>query len=281
VIFLKLLSRLPFSALYQLADLIFFVSFYLIRYRRKIVWKNLQNSFPEKEILELIKIQKKFYRNLADTSVETLKLLTISEENLLKRVRFDNSLTLKHYELGYPVFGMTSHFCNWEWLLVAGSNTLGLELHAVYQKLNNPFFNDLMKQIRSRFGVALHEKNVAVRDLMKMKGKSYLMSMVADQRPYSGENRYWSVFLNQDAAFYTGTELMARRMDIKVIYASMKRIKRGYYEVHFEDLELSPKNTSPNEITEKFIKRAEKDILRDPASYLWSHDRWKFKKPKG
>jgi len=281
VIFLKLLSRLPFSALYQLANLIFFVSFYLIRYRRKIVWKNLQNSFPEKEILELIKIQKKFYRNLADTSVETLKLLTISEEDLLKRVRLDNSLTLKYHELGYPVFGMTSHFCNWEWLLVAGSNTLGLELHAVYQKLNNPFFNDLMKQIRSRFGVALHEKNVAVRDLMKMKGKSYLMSMVADQRPYSGENRYWSVFLNQDAAFYTGTELMARRMDIKVIYASMKRIKRGYYEVHFEDLELSPKNTSPNEITEKFIKRAEKDILRDPTSYLWSHDRWKFKKPKG
>lgn len=217
---------------------------------------------------------------MADTTVETLKLLTIPEEKLLKRVDLDTKVTLKYHELRYPVFGMTSHFCNWEWMLVASSNTVGLPLHAVYQQLHNPFFDQLMIKIRSRFGVQLHEKNAVVKDMMKMRNQSYLMSMVADQRPFSGENRYWSTFLNQDAAFYSGTELLARRMDIKVIYASMQRVKRGYYKVVFEELEPDPKNAKPNEITEKFIRRAEIDILNDPPSYLWSHDRWKHKKPK-
>ena len=280
MIFLRFLSKLPLSILYQIAEFLYFATYHIVRYRRDIVWKNLSNSFPEKSKKEIKKIQKQFYKNLADTSVETLKLLTISEQNLLKRVKVDNTLTKKYQKLGKPVFGMTSHFCNWEWLLLAGSNKVGLELHAVYQQLKSPFFDDLMKKIRSRFGVVLHEKNNVVRDMMKMRGESFLMSMVADQRPASGENKYWSVFLNQDAAFYSGTELLARRMDIKVIYASMKRVKRGYYEFHFEDLEPNPRDAAPNEITENFIQRAEKHILRDPSSYLWSHDRWKHKRPK-
>lgn len=270
---------MPLSALYIVADFLFFVSYHLIRYRRDIVRKNLVNSFPNKSEAELKKIEKKFYQNLADTSIETIKLYTISEEALLKRVKVDNSLAMKYHKLGYPVFGMTSHFSNWEWLLVAGSNTVGLKLHAVYQRLRSPFFDKLMKKIRSRFGVVLHEKNDVVRDIMKMRGEPFLMSMVADQRPATGENKYWSVFMNQDAAFYSGTELLARRMDIKVIYASMRRIKRGYYEFWFEEIEEHPKNAKPNEITEKFIKLAERDINNDPSSYLWSHDRWKYIKP--
>lgn len=277
--FLRLLSLFPLSVLYLISDFLFFVSYYVVKYRRDVVWKNLSNSFPEKSVPELRKIEKQFYKNLADTSVETLKLLTISEADLLKRVKFDCTLTIKYHKLGLPVFGMTSHFCNWEWLLVAGSNQVGLPLHAVYQRLRSPFFNNLMMKIRSRFGVVLHEKRDAVKDIIKMKNESFLMSMVADQRPYTGENKYWSVFLNQDAALYSGTELLARRMDIKIVYASMKRVRRGYYEVFFKDVEASPKTSRPNEITEKFIKLAEKDILEDPASYLWSHDRWKHKKP--
>ena len=163
---------------------------------------------------------------------------------------------------------------------VTGSNQLGLEVHVVYQRLRSPFFNELMKKIRSRFGVILHEKGEAVRNIYKMDKRPYLMSMAADQRPYSGEKKYWSVFLNQDAAFYTGTEMLARRMDIKVIYARMRRIRRGYYEVEFEELERQPTNTRPYEITEKFIRLVERDIHDDPSAYLWSHDRWKHQRAK-
>ena len=277
--FLRFLSLLPFSGLYLLSDFLFFVTYYLVRYRRDVVRRNLKNAFPDHSKADLKKIERKFYKNLADTSVETIKLLSISEEDLLKRVKFDTSLTTKYHTQGWPVFGMTSHFCNWEWLLVAGSNQLGLKLHAVYQKLSNSFFNDLMIRIRSRFGVVLHEKEDIVKDILHLNEGSYLISMVADQRPFSGENKYWTLFLNQDSAFYTGTELLARRKDIKVIYASMKRFSRGYYEVCFKEIESSPKTSLPGEITEKFIQLSEQDILDDPASYLWSHERWKHKKP--
>ena len=185
---------MPLSVQYLFADFLFFLAYYVVKYRRDIVWKNLLNSFPDKSEIELRQIERKFYKNLADTSVETLKLLTISEANLLKRVKVDNSLTMKYYELGYDVFGMTSHYCNWEWLLVASSNQLGLKLHAAYQSLRNPFFNKLMIKIRSRFGVLLHEKNIVVKDIMKMKGESFLMSMVADQRPFSEEKNIGPFF---------------------------------------------------------------------------------------
>lgn len=277
--FLRFLSLLPFSVLYLFSDFLFFVTYHLVRYRRDVVRRNLINSFPDHSKVELKQIERKFYKNLADTSVETIKLLSISEENLLRRVKFDTSLTMKYHRLGWPVFGMTSHFCNWEWLLVAGSNQLGLKLHAVYQKLSSPFFNNLMIRIRSRFGVVLHEKKDIVKNILHFNEGSYLISLVADQRPFSGENKYWTVFLNQDSAFYTGTELLARRKDIKVIYVSMKRVRRGYYEVCFKEVESSPKTSLPGEITEKFIQLAEQDILNDPASYLWSHERWKLKKP--
>ncbi len=255
------------------------MAYHVIKYRRDVVWKNLKNSFPEKSDQKLRKIEKDFYRNLADTSVESLKLLTITETELLNRVKVDNSLTLKYDKLGYSAFGMTAHYCNWEWLLVASSNQLGLKLHAAYKRLRNPVFDNLMISIRSRFGVVLHEKDDVVRDIMLMQDQNYLMAMVADQRPFSGDRKYWTKFMNQDSAFLTGSELLARRKDIKVIYASMKRIKRGYYEVCFKEIEEYPMSTAPGEITEKFIQLVEEDINIDPASYLWSHDRWKLKKP--
>jgi len=280
VFFLRLLSFLPLPILYLLSDFLCFINFRIIQYRKEIIKSNLEHAFPEKSEAELNKIRKQFYKNLADTAVETLKLLTISEQNLLKRVQFETVLILQYHDLRYSVFGMTPHFCNWEWLLAAGTNQLGLPVHAAYQRLRSPFFNKLMLAIRSRFGAVMHEKNDVVKDLISLKGKSYFMSMVADQRPYSGENKYWSVFLHRDAAFYTGTELMARRMGIKVVYVSMKRVKRGFYKVSFEEIELSPETSRPGEITEKFILLTERDIRDDPASYLWSHDRWKHKKPK-
>lgn len=279
MLFFRLLSYLPIPILYILSEFLFFVAYHVVRYRRDVVWKNLKNAFPQKTEKELQLIERQFYHNLADTSVETLKLLTISEKALLTRVKIDSSLTMKYHSLGYSAFGMTAHFCNWEWLLVASSNQLGLKLHAAYKRLRNPVYDKLMINIRSRFGVVLHEKDDVVRNVMLMKDQNYLMAMVADQRPFSGENKYWTRFMNQDSAFMTGSELLARRKDIKVVYASMQRIKRGYYEVTFKEVEVTPKQTVSGQITEKFIELVEEDINKDPASYLWSHDRWKLKKP--
>ncbi len=255
------------------------MGYYVLKYRRAVVWRNLQNSFPEKSDGELRLIEKKFYRNLADIGVETIKALSIERKYLDRRVKVDHTLPRKFHDNSEPVFVMTSHLGNWEWLLLSCSQLGGYEVHAVYQKLRNEFFNNFMLILRSRFGAIMHDKDFVIKDLIHMKGEHFLMAMVADQRPFSGENKYWTTFLNQDSAFYSGTELLARRFDIKVIYASMRRMSRGHYEVKFFDVETDPKSSPKHAITEKFIRFVEQDIKNDPASYLWSHDRWKLKKP--
>lgn len=279
LLFLRLFSYLPLSVLYFLADALSFITYYVVRYRRAVVRKNLSTAFPDKPAREIRDIERQFYRNLADTSVETLKLLTISEEDLLKRVKITDLITPTYAKEGRGVFGMAAHFCNWEWLLVSCTNQLAMPVHAVYQQLMSPFFNQVMINIRSRFGAFMHDKDQIIRDMVKLRGKLFVMSMVADQRPFSGENKFWSRFLNQEAAMYSGTEVLAKRMDVNVMYASMQRVKRGYYEITFKNLENNPRSTAPNEITEKFIQFVEEDVFKDPASYLWSHDRWKHKKP--
>src|SRR5690606_18317686 len=82
MLLLRLLSRLPFFFLYLLSDFLFVVVYYGVRYRRKLVRKNLKNAFPEKTKAERKRIEHQFYHNLCDYSIETLKLLTIREDEL-------------------------------------------------------------------------------------------------------------------------------------------------------------------------------------------------------
>ena len=276
---IKLLSYLPLNILYLISDFLFLLAYHIIRYRRELVMKNLNNSFPHKSLSELAIIEKQFYRNLADISVETIKALTISIVDVKKRVKIQGKQIEETMNLGRPVIIMTPHFCNWELEWVALCHHLPYEMHAVYQKLRNKFFNDFMLALRSRFGGIMHEKNTAVADMAKMGSRKYIMGMVSDQRPFSGDRKYWATFMNQDAAFYSGTEILARRLDLPVIYVSMHRVNRGFYNITFDIITTEPRLTGRNEITNTFIRLMERDISNDPASYLWSHDRWKHKKP--
>ena len=277
--FIRLFSYLPLWALYLIGDFLYVIAYYVVRYRRDVVMKNLRNSFPEKDEKTLKSIEKQFYKNLADISVETLKALTIRQKTIMRRVQFDSKLVDEIYNKDESVFLMMPHFCNWEWVVVAYSATTDKELRATYQKLRNAFFNKLMLNIRSRFGVIMHEKSRVVKDLLGMKKRHFVMGMAADQRPFLKEQKFWWKFMNQDAAFYTGTELLAKRFNIKVLYVRNKRIRRGHYKVEFVPISMNPRDTGEHEITKKFISLVEEDIRRDPASYLWSHDRWKHKKP--
>jgi KDO2-lipid IV(A) lauroyltransferase len=281
MIFFRLISHLPFWFLYLISDFLFYLAYHVFKYRRQIVSKNLRNAFPDKTLDQLQIIERDFYKNLADTSVETLKGLTISPNQIKERVKVVESLPEKIRQTASPIFIMTSHYCNWEWLLLSCSQVGGYEVHAVYQRLRNHFFNNFMLVLRGRFGAIMHNKDYVISEIGKMRGQVFAMAMVADQRPFSGENKFWTSFMNQDAAFYTGTELLSKRFDIKVVYSSMHRVKRGYYQVVFKEIEMSPRESPKHHITNKFIELVEEDINKDPASYLWSHDRWKHQKPKG
>lgn len=278
---IKYLSYLPMPILYRVSDFAFFVTYRLIKYRRDVVRNNLLNAFPEKKIDEIITIERKFYKNLADSLVESLKMMTISEAELKQRVKVNDALPSIFFKKGKPLLVMTSHQNNWEWLLQACANIGGYKVHAAYQRLRNKSFDELMIYLRSRFGVVLHEKNDVVNDMKKLNetGDLFLMAMVADQRPFSGVNRFWTKFMHQDAAFYSGTELLAKRFDIPVAYVSMKRVRRGYYEVSFTEVKANPTASPRNAIIQKYVQLVEADINAEPSAYLWTHDRWKLKKP--
>ncbi len=276
---LKLIARLPFPALYLIADILYFLLWYVVKYRRNVILQNLENSFPEKTKAQHRHIARQFYRHIADVLVETLKTLTIPKEEIVKRVRIRNrELIEPFYHKGQSIIVVTSHQGNWEWLLVSCSAQLPFQVDAVYMELINPFFNKLMKKIRGRFGANLIEKKTSFREIVRRKDLTRIIAMVADQSSKETQHLYWTQFLHQDTGFYEGPERIAHKTGMPVIFVAMYRQKRGFYEIQFHTIDEPPFQTRPHFITEQYARAVETAIREVPAEWLWSHKRWKRKR---
>lgn len=274
---LRLFSRLPFWVLYLISDFFFVVTYYLIRYRRKLVFKNLRNSFPERSTEELRKIEKQFYRNLCDYGVETLKLLTIKEEELRKRMSFEKPEVLQSFaDNNQSILFLASHQFNWEWMLVSASLVFPFKIDFVYQPVQNEFFEKFTLLSRSRFGAYPIVRQDVARELVKRKDILRGVATVADQYPgYKKDKKYATTFLNQDTVFFLGTNSMAILSQYPVLYYSVRRVKRGYYVSSPHVIGLPPYDKSSTDIIENYVREVEKLIQAEPDGYLWSHNRWK------
>lgn len=278
---LRTISRLPFAALYALSSFTAFVLQYIVRYRAKVIHENLQNSFPEKSVAEIKKITKDFYLNLTDVSFESLKLLDISKEELEKRVRITNiDVPMSTLDNGQSHLGLTSHLCNWEYLLQICAIQSNYPIDAVYKPLHNVKMDQFIYNLRARFGAHPVAMKDTLRELVKNRKSVRSMAMVADQTPPHSEIQHWATFLNQYTPFYVGGDKIGGAMQMPVLFVSMKRIKRGYYEVTFEMLKNIPIAKEGHEVTQLFIERLEACIKEQPANWLWSHRRWKHKEAK-
>lgn len=278
--FVKLFSKLPFFVLYGISDFAYFLIYRVIGYRKKVVFENLHNSFPEKTETEIKQIAKDFYHHIADLFTEYLKGYSISKEEILKRVNIVNPEIVRNYtDKNTPVIIVTGHIGNWEWLLHP-LNLMEIPMDIVYQKLSSTFFNDLTLFIRSRFATTpMIEKDDTLRKTFERKDVVRALVMGSDQSPQNWKSAYWTTFLNQDSGFFTGTERIARKFDYPVIFSEMRRIRRGYYEIEFTEIAKPDyKDFQSGEITERFVRILEKSIHKHPADYLWSHRRWKHKR---
>jgi KDO2-lipid IV(A) lauroyltransferase len=279
MIFIKLISKLPFRFLYLLSDLIYFLAWKIIGYRKKVVLQNLQNSFPAKTEPELHQIAAGFYKNLSDIMVESIKVLSMSKQQMQERVRVKNPEVMEaHLKAGRPVLGMASHQANWEWMLLGYSAQTEFGVDAVYKPLHNQFFDKLMLKIRSRFDACMVPDKQVFREMVKKRGQPRLLCMVGDQTP-PPESRYWTRFLHQETAFFTGSDRMAKALNYVVIYAGIRRVRRGYYELEFQEIAVPPYEKESTAILDKYVAIVEKAIEKDPADWLWSHRRWKHRKP--
>lgn len=272
----RIISYLPLSLLYIFSDFLYLIVCYVIRYREAVIDKNLLFAFPEKSPLERKKIKRQFYRNFTDSLAETVKLLTISKEDLAKRVQIENiHLILDKINNGEIIIGLTAHFFNWEAHLLAVMAPLKKRCEVVYLKINSPFFEKLMQQLRGRFGGSLVERKQFQRNFLRERNNPRLIVLAADQRPQQMEHRYWSVFMNRETAFFEGAEKLAKKFNHSVIYSQVTKPKRGHYIFTYELLASPPYTGKDHSITNAFIQRTERNIRQEPSLYLWSHDRWK------
>ncbi|GAA4788710.1 lysophospholipid acyltransferase family protein [Olivibacter ginsenosidimutans] len=273
-----LASLLPFWVLYAISDLMFLVLYYLIGYRKKVVYSNLDIAFPEKTIAEKKKIAKKFYVFLTDMLVETIKMRSISAKEVKKRIVLTNEDEVqRHFNQGSPVIGTTAHYGNWE----LGIHRLSLMTEnpvlIIYKPLNNKGFEKIYNTIRSRFHAKMIPMRQTIRQILTHKNEPHISMFLSDQTPVRSEADCFIPFMGQPTLVFLGMEKIARSTGFPVVYCHIDRIKRGYYSCTFSTLFEKPQLTEKLEITLTYHKILEQHINAKPELWLWSHRRWKHK----
>ena len=276
--FLYGISILPYWVIYRISDLLFVLLYYVVGYRRGVVGTNLRNAFPEKSEKERKKIQKGFYKHLCDVLFETLKTLTISPQSIKKRLTFPGEELYGEYaQRNQNILVVMGHWGNWELTAPRFAVSPYYNLFFIYHELQNPYFDRLVKKMRTRLGNGAFTMQEAVRAIIRHKDILSATVFVADQTP-SPKRAYWMDFLNQDTPVFMGPGRVSKKMNYPVLYASVKRLKRGYYELRMEEVVLDPTQVDSEEIVERFIRLLERDIREIPETWLWSHRRWKHKR---
>ena len=274
-----LFALLPFWAFYFVCDIFYAITFYIIGYRKKVVYTNLRNAFPEKTEMEIHKIAKGYYHFMIDLFMETFKMLTMPEKQFLKRVSIENiEMIYELKERNQNYLFVMGHFGNWEW----GGQSFQLrhifEQDVLYHPLKSPFFEWLMLKVRTRFGIRMVPMNTVLKTMVQNKNRLTSTCFIADQTPPNVKEAYWTTFLNQDTPVYLGTEKIAKRFNYPVIFVSIFREKRGYYKTLLRKISDDSANTPDGFITETHTRLLEEDIRKQPEIWLWSHRRWKHKR---
>lgn len=276
--FLWLISILPYRLFYLFSDFVFFVVYHIIGYRKKVALENLELVFPEKDKVEIQRIRKKFFKHMCDMFLEMVKTMNLSKEDIKKRYHITNVEVIQEIEKEKSILVPCSHYANWEWN-VSLNLYVQSKGYAVYQKVANKYFDKMVKDFRSKWNTELITTHETVKTVMRNKksGISSIYGMVSDQSPMVVHAHYWDKFMGITVPIYNGTEVLARKLDLAVVFMKVSKVKRGYYEAEFIPITLNPKETAPNEITKKFIALAEQQIIERPEHYLWSHKRWKHR----
>ncbi|WP_396142243.1 lysophospholipid acyltransferase family protein [Flavobacterium sp.] len=279
---LWLISMLPFPILYLFSDFVYIITYHLIGYRKKTVRGNLAIALPHLSDKERLLIEKKFYSHLCDLFLEMIKTLTISRKEIEKRYTFSNMEV--YYELEKKeksIAVLCAHYASYEWAVSMNYHT-NFKGYGVYKKLANPYFDKLVRKIRSKFkGELIDSKETIPTMASNFRSKTFsLYGLVSDQSPKLNATHHWQKFMGVEVPVHTGGEMLAKKYDMNVIFLRTKKIKRGYYEASFEVLSEDAKSVPNYEITDRFLKLVEQQILEAPEYYLWTHKRWKYMNTK-
>jgi len=272
-----LTASIPFSVLYVFSDVLRFVIYHLLGYRKKTVRSNLKKAFPDKEDREIRWIEKRFYKHMCDISLEAFKSFKMTESEIKKRMVFKNIEVLTQFEKEKrSAIIMCGHYASWEWMLSIGYFTESTGF-GIYTPIMNRYLNELVIKIRKKHHAHLLSRYGAIESIKNMhqNGTVGIYGFASDQSPRPKPNSYWRPFLGVKVPVFLGAEIVAKELDFGVVYAKIIRLKRGYYEASFELISDQPTKTEGHRITDTFTEWLEQDIYCDPTQYLWTHKRFK------
>ena len=276
---LWLISILPFRIFYWLSDCIYFTVYHIIRYRRKVVSENLALTLPHLSKEERKKTERKFYQHMCDMFLEMIKTMSITPEEMEKRFKITNIEVLRSYEdKGKSVVLVASHYASWEWLLTINKR-IKFRGIGVYKKIANPYFDKLIRKIRSKYDAELVEtrKTIPLMAQNQRDGILSLYGLASDQSPKLDRIFHSMKFMGIEVPVHTGAEMLAKKYDLSVIFVKVQKVGRGFYEATIVPIADDPKEYKNFEITEKYLREVEKQIYEAPEYYLWTHKRWKHK----
>lgn len=279
----SLIAMLPFGALYFISDILYGLVYKVVGYRKKVVRKNLRNSFPEKSKSELMHIEKEFYRHFCDYFVETIKTLRITDKEIRERMVFENIDVIDELTKdGNSCLLSMGHYGNWEWIpSIILHIPERIKLGMVYKRLSSKDFEDLFLRIRARFGPKAIEMKSIYRTIVRNRneGVTMLLGFLNDQRPRKHANEYWLKFLNQDTLAQTGMERIASQMGFSVAYLDIVKVKRGYFKCSVSAITPDASKEDEHFVTDTYTRKLEQTIKNNPAYYLWTHNKWSRTKP--
>ncbi|SFD18400.1 lysophospholipid acyltransferase family protein [Flavobacterium phragmitis] len=276
---LWLISILPFPIFYFFSDFVYFLIYRVIGYRKKVVRENLALTLPHLSDAERKDIEKKFYKHMCDMFLEMVKTMSMSPEEMERRFHVTNiDLVLDYAKKGKSVILVASHYASYEWLLTINPK-LGFQGVAVYKKLANPYFDKLVRKIRSKYNTEMIETRKAIPTMAQNQrnGVLSMYGLASDQSPKLDRIFHSMKFMGIEVPVHTGAEMLAKKYDLAVIMVKVEKVKRGFYEATFLSLADNPKDFKDFEITEMYLKEVEKQILAKPEFYLWTHKRWKHR----
>lgn len=274
-----ILSRLPMRILYAISNFFYFLIYNVFKYRKQVVLDNLMLVFPNKKEKELLEIREKFFKHLMDLMVESVKSFSISEKEILKRYTYVNPEVVNKYaKEGKSIALVGAHQANWEWS-ASLPKVLDIDVYGAYTKLSNKFYDKVVRESREKFGVRGYKTSNMVREMQKRfsnkeQGAYVLLS---DQSPQLHKTYYWRSFFNIKVPIHTGAEMLSKKFDLVVINYVTRKVKRGYYETEFQLITDVPKDFKDYQITDIYTALTEKNILKQPEFYLWSHKRFKHR----
>jgi Kdo2-lipid IVA lauroyltransferase/acyltransferase len=275
--FLWCISILPFPILYFLSDIIYFIVYKIIGYRVKTVRENIKITMPNLSFEERKVIERAFYSHLCDMFLEMIKTMTITPEEMSKRYQFTNLELVKEYERkDKSIVLMTPHYASWEWVIILGKS-IDFKGMGIYKKLKNKYFDQLVRDMRSKFDATLISTKETTRTIREnqSKGLHGIYLFLSDQTPILRKGLHWEDFMGLEVPVHMGAENLARELDMNVLYLHVDKVKRGYYEAKFIEITDDIENVPQYEVTKKFLQLVENQIYSKPEYYFWTHKRWK------